>query len=64
VRRTPPAHAQLNQNYAPTHVVLAIFNNGQSRCDGASGEALLAISWCGRAARGATGRAYLGLASG
>jgi serine/threonine protein kinase/tetratricopeptide (TPR) repeat protein len=57
------ASLKLNQNYAPTHVVLAIFNNGQSRFDGASGEALLAIKLDARSS-GAwreLGRAYLGL---
>lgn len=57
------AALKLDQNYAPTHVVLAIFNNGQSRHDGASGEALLAIKLDPRSS-GAwreLGRAYLGL---
>ena len=57
------ASLKLDPNYAPTHVVLAIFNNGQSRFDGASGEAQVAIKLDARSS-GAwreLGRAYLGL---
>jgi serine/threonine protein kinase/Flp pilus assembly protein TadD len=56
------ASLKLNQNYAPTHVVLAMFNNGQSRFDGAYGEALLATKLDARSS-GAwreLGRAYWG----
>jgi tetratricopeptide (TPR) repeat protein len=57
------AALKLNQNSAPTHVVLALLNNGQGRFDGATGEALLAIKLDARssAAWRELGRAYQGL---
>jgi tetratricopeptide (TPR) repeat protein len=59
---TASASLKLDPNYAQTHVVLAIFNNGQTRYDGAAGEAQQAITLDPKSVGGwrELGRAYLG----
>jgi serine/threonine-protein kinase len=57
------ASLKLDAGYAPTHVVLALLNNGQSRFDGATGEAKQAIALDPRDGRAwrELGRAQSGL---